>query len=637
MLLAQIIYFMIKKLNFHKYISITAYHNKIRLNIQKTPFKQNPIAVKKIIELSDINQGQFVYDIETSKGSFLGGVGSLNVSNTDSVYTAMPEKHFREMDILFYTQKITKEKYWTDMVVKTFEVIKFINDDVNKMLIKDNGTQFLKMAFEESLFPCAFLSKKMYYGIPHISIPNFEPKELFIKGLAVKKRGVADILKKIYMGIMWDSVSILNQLSLMCLVKNKIDYIYETDWKFDDFIKTDIFRPSKQNVKIQTFVGRMRDEGIVVKPHDRFQYVIVKKNPYKYDHRGRKKLLLVGEKMEYVERAKQQNMTIDLDYYVKQTVVGQFARLITYDSLFHVEAESNNTEDIQTADKKIFRNANKYISNYCEKYFTNYQSKGKIYQKIYRIANKAIIDKAKEMYGTDTTDMLNSNCDMDDIEKWLEEKSEKKVLKEICASGKKYISHLLSKIDEEDRPKKIRELQDVYFGRNINSLIYMREKAFRERRVLLQTQVRDNIVSITNVLNYQMSIVNNVSSHLKQILDIDNKYNDACDDIPSFEDLSEGKYNENDISDKANIEFETLTNNEDMIVALNKLRYIYLNMVSNYHYIHTTRSIVDYLKLLRNKNLGFHNKPKTFDPKAFIKQNVDDIIDEIMSERINNH
>jgi DNA polymerase elongation subunit (family B) len=631
---AQCMYYLVKSLGY-KYITVDTRVNEpdiYRISSNRTEFRKNPIGVKKILELPEVTQKQFVYDIETSHGSFLGGVGSLNVKNTDSLYLTMPDSHFRENDILYYTQKITKEKYWSGMVVKTFETIKILNINVNLMLIEDNGTIFLKMAFEESLFPCAFLSKKMYYGIPHISIPNFHPKALFIRGLAVKKRGVADILKKIYMSIVWDSVSLSNQLTLMNLVKNKIDYIYETEWKFEDFIKTDVFRPNKQNVKIQTFAKRMLDEGIVVKPHERFQYVIVKKNPYKYDHRGRKQTLLVGEKMEYVERAKNKNMSIDLDYYVKQTVVGQFARLITYDPLFHVEAESDEIEDIRSADEKIFRNANKYVTNYCSNYFVKYQSKGKLYQKIFRLANKSIIEEAKKIYGTDTTDILQSNYDIDDIEKWLEEKSEKKVIKDICGSGKKYVTHTLNKLDEKDKPKKIRELQNIYFARKVNSIINMREKVFRERQSLLQRQVRDNIGSITDVLNYQTQIVNNVSNHLKQILDIDNKYNDANSEIPSFDEISNEKFSECDISTKAHCEFESLSNNEDMLIALNKLRYIYLNMMSNYHFIHTTRSIVDYLKILRNRNMGFQDKPKTFDPKAFIKQNVDDIVGEMMSD-----
>ena len=63
------------------------------------------------------------------------------------------------------------------------------------------------MAYEESLMPVAFLAKKKYYGIPHERIPNFSPKELFIRGLEVKKRGVSELLRKVCLDIMWESMS----------------------------------------------------------------------------------------------------------------------------------------------------------------------------------------------------------------------------------------------------------------------------------------------------------------------------------------------------------------------------------------------------------------------------------------------
>ena len=96
-----------------------------------------------------------------------------------------------------------KQEYWNKLINITFVEIKKINDDVNKMLIADNGTKFLKMAYEEALFPVAFLAKKKYYGIPHISVPNFNAKNLFIRGLEVKKRGASGILKKVCNDIMW--------------------------------------------------------------------------------------------------------------------------------------------------------------------------------------------------------------------------------------------------------------------------------------------------------------------------------------------------------------------------------------------------------------------------------------------------
>ena len=59
-------------------------------------------------------------------------------------------------------------------------------DDVNVFLKEDNGSPYLKMAYEEVLFPVVFTGKKKYYGIPHESKPNFN-KELFIRGIKTVK------------------------------------------------------------------------------------------------------------------------------------------------------------------------------------------------------------------------------------------------------------------------------------------------------------------------------------------------------------------------------------------------------------------------------------------------------------------
>ena len=74
---------------------------------------------------------------------------------------------------------------------------------------------------------------------------------------------------------------------------------------------------------------------------------------------------------------------------------------------------------------------------------------------------------------------------------------------------------------------------------------------------------------------------------------------------------------------------DKLSNNTNMITSLNKLRYIYINMVSNYSFIQKTRLIVDYLIQYRNKSIGLTVKPKDFIINDFIKSNVDDIIVEM--------
>ena len=555
------------------------------------------------------------------------------VETTDSLYLAMPENNFAEIDKKYFTGQITKLEYWTALVDITFNVITPMKDAVNNMLKADNGTDFLKMAFEESLYPVAFLAKKKYYGIPHISIANFEPKNLFIRGLEVKKRGVSEFLRKVCMSIMWGSVSLANIHTLMKLVEKKIDEIYETNWDFKDFVMTDVFKPLKQNIKVQTFAARMLAEGIPIKPHDRFSYVIVKKNPFKYDERGRKKTLMIGEKMELADRATEKKMEIDLDYYMKGSINGQLARLITYDDTFHVESVSNDVDELKTAEDKIYQNSCKYIENYCAKYYTNYQSKGKIYQKIFRMANTVMVNSLKQHCDDEIVTLLNSNYDMENLETWLITKAEKDALKSIKGHGREYIESLIENLEEAEKKKKINELQDVYFSNKKNNLSIMREKNFKERHALLQRQLRDNLDNIAVVLNHNTNMIGKISSQIKTTIGIDAQFNEPNEQVPDFESLPSVKnIDEEQLEETAHQELYNFLDDDKMLNALNKMRFIYLNILSNYNFIHKTRCVVDYLKLLRNKQIGLKDKPKDFSEKQYVNENVEEILKNITFE-----
>jgi DNA polymerase elongation subunit (family B) len=592
--------------------------------------------------------------------------------DTDSLYLAMAKENFNDIDKLYYTGKIDKETYWSELVNITFKVITLINDDVNTMLKKDNGTKFLKMAYEEALFPAAFLAKKKYYGIPHISVPNFQPKKLFIRGLEVKKRGVSDVLKKVCMSIMWDSVSLTNLYTLMELVHAKIDNIYSTKWDFNDFVMTDVFKPLKRNVKVHTFAGRMAQEGITVKPYERFRYVIVKKNPFKYDERGRKTKLSIGERMEYADRAEEKKMTIDLDYYMQGSINGQLSRLVTYDSKFHVVPTGNTADELKTADDKTYANACKYIENYCKKYYSQYHSKGKVYQNIFRMSNKAITTKMKEHYADEVVGLLNGSYDRENITKWLDTKAEKAALKSIKGYGKEHVDAIMEKLtdkietklteefeakfdDEEPTNKekkklreeiasackfakkeKMKELQDMYFARKSDSMLQKREKAFKERCIALNRQLNDNLDAISMVLNHHVSMITNVSKYIKTSLNIDKLYNDAGDEVPVFGGLKNAdSIDVSVIKETANDQIKAMLQNEQLTESVNKMKIIYINITSNYEFINKTRAIVDYLKLCRNKSIGLvGERPDTFDVNAHIKNSVDAIVNEIANDRM---
>ncbi|CAJ0641271.1 9494_t:CDS:2, partial [Entrophospora sp. SA101] len=90
---------------------------------------------------------------------------------------------------------ISKEEYWKQMICITMEIMKKLRNDVNTYLRLKTRSTYLKMAYEEVLFPVCFTGKKKYFGIPHVDIPNFKPKKLFIKGIDTVKQGQSEIFK----------------------------------------------------------------------------------------------------------------------------------------------------------------------------------------------------------------------------------------------------------------------------------------------------------------------------------------------------------------------------------------------------------------------------------------------------------
>ena len=94
-----------------------------------------------------------------------------------------------------------------------------LRDEVNDFLRKDNGSSYLKMAYEEVLFPVVFTGKKKYYGIPHESKPNFN-KKLFIRGVEIVKRGQSKYFREVGKKVMEESMRLDNTHTLRRIVKD---------------------------------------------------------------------------------------------------------------------------------------------------------------------------------------------------------------------------------------------------------------------------------------------------------------------------------------------------------------------------------------------------------------------------------
>ena len=68
------------------------------------------------------------------------------------------------------------------MVKITMKVMDEFRNKVNAYLRIKNDTSYLKMTYEEVLFPMCFTGKKKYFGIGHEEVVNFKPKSLLLKG-----------------------------------------------------------------------------------------------------------------------------------------------------------------------------------------------------------------------------------------------------------------------------------------------------------------------------------------------------------------------------------------------------------------------------------------------------------------------
>ncbi len=606
--------------------------------------------VKTIMELPKTKQ--YVYDLETENHHFSAGVGDLVVHNTDSLYLSTPERFFAPSDIAYYSGNMAKLDYWTKLVEITFKEINPIRDGVNKAFIEDNGTQFLSMAYEEVLSPTVLTAKKKYFGIAHENIPNFKPKELFIRGLEVKKRGVSELLRTIFMELMWMSCSVDNIYDLVELVIMKIDEIYSRKWTSRDFVQTGVYRPNKKNVKIHTFVKRMQERGLVIKPNERFNYVIIKKYPYAYDLRGRKVELSIGDRLELAEEfEKDSTMEIDLDYYMKGSISGQLARLITYHEMFKIDPIDNTPEELKIAEDRIYKNACKFIDAYCDKYYANYNSFGKTHQKIFKTASKSLSNVIKTQDSL-VSDLLNANVDYDDFETWFVEYTEKKADKVISGYGKAFIEQeldsvssmvlekykndlvtddaeklaLITKETKQRRIEKLQMLQRSYYGIK-NSILAQRDLNYRNTMSILRKKLRENYQKYMKVYGKYNSTLEDVMNQMRSKI---GKLDDLMKPTKTPQNMGLDDFNcdsiDENIDSYAETQATTLLQDSQFCSIINDLKILHNNLLSAHVVIKRTRDIVDYLKICRDKAAKMCIMPS----EKAIKQMID-------AELANNH
>ena len=339
-------------------------------------------------------------------GNFVVAYGcKLYYGDTDSLYISSPPHIFAALDRDYFGGVTTKVEYCTALVTQTFLEIEKIRTAVNSRLITDNGTTFLKMAYEEVLYPCWFLMKKMYAGVAHEKHINFSPDtdDLFTKGLALKRRGTSDVLKTVCREILSEVLSLATLATVMEVVEAKITDIYNRKWVIDDFVKTAVYKPSKQNISVRTFLARMVERANPLCPPpvagERFDYVVVKKYPYVYDERGRKSHIKVGDMWEYKDYAIREGLPIDLDYYMTGGIIGQFAQFVMYLEMLQARPTDSSPEAYDVADKKTLLASKKHVETICKKMTTPVECRGGALKEVYKLAAASYVASVGSVFG----------------------------------------------------------------------------------------------------------------------------------------------------------------------------------------------------------------------------------------------
>ncbi|RIA82671.1 hypothetical protein C1645_834996 [Glomus cerebriforme] len=210
------------------------------------------------------------YAFKVYMNTFYGTAGDNFIKNkrfrikygdTDSLYLVCLEESFQECDEAYNNDRILKEEYWSRMVEISMEEIEKLRDGVNKFFRKDNGSSYLKMAYEEVLFLIVFTGKKKYYGIPH-----------------KRKR----IMKE---SIRVNNICTLHQI-VEDVIKETINDISQKD--LNKMIKTAMWRPDKNNKSDLTPESYLYE---IPEPGERFEYIVVENDSSER----------MDDKMEYPE------------------------------------------------------------------------------------------------------------------------------------------------------------------------------------------------------------------------------------------------------------------------------------------------------------------------------------------------
>lgn len=269
---AQCIYLLLRSMGYNVSMNTRSDKTNIfRLNYTKGKIRKNENSIKKINILNETTTNEYVYDIETTDGTFQAGIGQMIVKNTDSIFVNFTD-HIKQK---YPGRTFTEEELLEESIKVGQEAAK----NVNKYIKAPQNIEY-----EKTFWPFVIFSKKRYFGNKYEkSIKKYKETSM---GIVLKRRDNAPILKSIYKGII---DIILNKRDLAGsklffreAVKNLLEGNVDiSQLVISKTIKADYANPTQIAHKVLADRMGERDEGNKPQSNDRIPYCYIDPHNWK--------------------------------------------------------------------------------------------------------------------------------------------------------------------------------------------------------------------------------------------------------------------------------------------------------------------------------------------------------------------
>lgn len=332
-LAAQGIYYLLKSLDI-KNITVELsdfIEDKYIFNHLSDNINKNQVKFYKQIN----NNDEYVYDIETETGKFHGGVGSIILKNTDSIFTIFETKDENGND-LTGKNALSKSREIGMKCTKEFK-------------------QYLKaphdLEWEKMFWPFIIFSKKRYVGNLYEHDDNkFKQKSM---GIALKRRDYANIVKHIYGGCL---DIILNKQDIKLSIKflnNELNKLINGQVDIKELIiskslKSDYKDPERIAHKVLAERMGERDPGNKPLVNDRIPFVYIQTSTKKNEK------ILQGNRIEHPDYIKEKNLKPDYEFYITNQIMKPILQLYSL-TMEEIDGYKKTSDYWEKEEEKLFK------------------------------------------------------------------------------------------------------------------------------------------------------------------------------------------------------------------------------------------------------------------------------------------